>query len=244
MSRTSGTRYFDGEGRAYMEPCLRHTFRWCRDNGIRKVVIFTGSGDGPMFAARSLLPDYENITAVAVTPPVGRLYVRDPNSEQKEFVRSGVSPRIHQFLQAFGVPVVSAHLPFKSTMGDHANPLALVESAFGVLGGGFGLCVQAVLMACDAGRLEAGERVAAATADTAIVAVASRTETFLSPTEGLLVEQILCRPRRYTISKSQHLEYRGSQRPAIEGEVVNQRPALANEAQEDDDDDDDDDIVE
>ena len=219
MTRSSmTTRYFDGEGRDFMEPCLRHTFKWCDEHGVGKVVIFTGTGEGPMFAARNLLPDYESITAVAVTPPAGRLYVRDPTKAERELVRSGVPPRIQQFLQAFGVPVISANLPFKRMEGDQASPWPQVERAYGVLGGGFSLCVQAVLVACDAGRVAVGERVAAATADTAIVAIASRTETFLSPTEGLLVEHILCRPSRYTISKMEHESI--AHRAAIEGSVV------------------------
>jgi hypothetical protein len=230
------TRYFDGEGRAFMEPCLRHTFKWCADHHVGKVVIFTGTGEGPMFAARSLLPDYENITAVAVTPPAGRLYVRDPTKAERELVRSGVPPRIHQFLQAFGVPVISANLPFKQIEGDQASPWPQVERAYGVLGGGFALCVQAVLVACDAGRVAVGERVAAATADTAIVVLAARSETFLSSTEGLLVEHILCRPRRYTISKMNHESL--AHRTAIEGSVV--FGGASRRLPETDDDDDDD----
>jgi hypothetical protein len=79
-----------------------------------------------------------------------------------------------------------------------------VAEALEILGGGFPLCVQAILVACDAGLVGVGERVTAVTADTALSALAARTESFLSPTEGLVVEHIFCRPARYDISRPKH----------------------------------------
>ena len=63
----------------------------------------------------------------------------------------------------------------------------------------FALCVQSILIAADAGYIEVGERVIATTADTAIIALAARTETFISPTEGLIVEHVITRPSVFDI---------------------------------------------
>ena len=103
--------------------------------------------------------------------------------------------------------MVSAHLPFKPLGGpDSPTPHAtIVGEVLSILGGGFPLCVQATLMACDSGAVEVGERVMAVSADTALVLLATRTETFLSASMGLLVEEIVCRPAMFNISKAAHM---------------------------------------
>jgi hypothetical protein len=210
-TRLLQTIYVDSEGRPSMEACIRASFEFCRDHGIGKVVLFTSTGDGAMFAVDNFLTreDFSLIQMVAVTPPAGKPYRLTPDDNKSALVSSGVQPARKDFLRDMGVPVISAHMPFKVTTG--ASPPVWNESAeaFGVLGGGFSLCVQAVLMACDAGEVEMGERVVAASADTSIVAIASRTELFLAPHHGLLVEHIVCRPRRFNISKRHHVALEG-----------------------------------
>jgi hypothetical protein len=121
-------------------------------------------------------------------------------------------------LQALGVEFVSAHLPFKGIHDgrDRSSEWSRVAEAFGILGGGFALCVQAVLVATDAGAVQSGERVAVAAADTAFAAIACRTDAFLSPIDGILIEHIICRPQRYTISKPAHQRLAQMWRPEIE----------------------------
>ncbi len=211
--RTSTTHYFPGEGREHMRECLRQAFRWSADNAVSTVIIFTGSGEGPLFAAEELIAEYDISRVVAVSPPIGRRYKLDPRQEQSEIVEAGVPSDVRDFLQQMGIAVVAAHLPFRPIAGVPAGPLEPVDAALSMLGGGLSLCVQAVLMACDAGQVTPGERVVVATGDTAISAIASRTEAFLSARDGLLVEHIICRPRRYDISKAQH-EYLTQMWPA------------------------------
>ena len=203
------TTYLDGEGREYMRECLEQAFRWCREQSIQKLVIFTGTGEGPVFAVERLLPETPSLKLIAVTPPVGKRFREDPTSSESRVVTAGPSLALREFLRSFGVSVVSAQLPFKPLAQVHSE-WATVEKAYGILGGGFALCVQAALVACDAGELRVGERVAVASADTAIVVRATRTEAILSPSEGLLVEHIICRPSRYSISKPEHIAYRVS----------------------------------
>jgi hypothetical protein len=198
------TIYFDGEGRAYMQACLAHAFRWAFRHNIRAVVIFTGTGEGPLYAVQNLATEYPIGQVVAVTPPSGRAYLADPRDKESGVVRAGLAPPLRAFLQEMGVFVVSAHQPFKAVAGASGSPWANVDAALSILGGGAPLCVQAALVACDAGAVLTGERIVVATADTAISMVASRTDMFLSQTEGLLIEHVICRPRRYDISKREH----------------------------------------
>lgn len=202
------THYVPGEGRRHMENCLAAAVARCSELSLTKLVVFTGTGEGPMYALRALLPqdDYSGIEMVAVTPPVGRPYRLDPRDSTSPIVQAGIASEVRAFLTGAGVPVVSAHLPFKP-IGGRSSPSAdmtEIGEVLAILGGGFALCVQAVLMACDAGEVAMGERVVAATADTAIVVIATRTETFLSKRVGLLVEEIICRPAVFDISKAGH----------------------------------------
>jgi hypothetical protein len=200
------TTYLDGEGRPQIAECIQRAFRWCVEHSTQKLVIFTGTGEGAVFAVERLLPGNPSIKLVAVTPPVGKQFRENPAEPSSRIVASGPSPVLRDFLRSFGVQVISAHLPFKP-LEQSRSEWTIVEKAFGVLGGGFALCVQAALVACDAGELVVGERAVVASADTAIEIRAARTETFLSATEGLLVEHIICRPNKYSISKARHLAY-------------------------------------
>ena len=62
------------------------------------------------------------------------------------------------------------------------------------------LCVQAVLMASDAGYVSLGEHVIAMTSDTSILVRAAGTSRFLT---DLIVREILCKPVLLTIGKSE-----------------------------------------
>jgi hypothetical protein len=207
--RQETTTYFEAEGRASMEECINLSVEWCARTGLRKVVIFTGTGEGPYYAAKEVLPreEYSDLEVIAVTPAVGRAYRAEPGNPDSPVVYAGIRPAMRDELTALGIEVVSAHLPFSGIQigRQRESEWTRVAEAYGVLGGGFSLCVQALLLACDAGSVESGERVVVATADTAFVAVASRTESFLSQSEGLLIEHIICRPMRYSISKRLHL---------------------------------------
>jgi hypothetical protein len=125
-------------------------------------------------------------------------------------------------LIALGVGVTSAHLPFKEMYDgrERTSEWTRVSEAYGVLGGGFALCVQATLMACDAGLIEHGDEVVALTSDTAVAVRACRSESFLSPLDGLLVGHIICRPTRYTISKRIHETITAAQSPSEEQQAI------------------------
>ena len=206
--KTLSTTYLKGEGRAHVLECMEATFRHCRDHDVKTLVIYTASGDGPLLAIERFLsqPQYSPIRVIAVTPSANRTYVEDPRKNERTLVQTGIFGDRRQQIERAGISIVSARLPFRSMLvgSEHKEPMQLVDLAFGVLGGGFSLCLQAAMMACDAGAIIRLERVAAMSADTAIVLVASQSESFFSNKTGLLVEHIICRPLLYDISKSEH----------------------------------------
>ncbi|MBK9262700.1 MAG: hypothetical protein IPM54_23220 [Polyangiaceae bacterium] len=235
--RHESTVYFPGEGKDFLQDCIMQSIEWCIHTQIKKVVIFSGTGAGAHFAATKILTQegYSDLQLIAVTPPFGRPYRTNPADPGSPTVRTGIKQAMRDELAALGVAVVTAHLPFKGIhVGrERSGEWTPISEAYGVLGGGFALCVQAVLMACDAGCLESGERVVVASADTAFSAIACRTESFLSPTEGILVEHIICRPMQYRISKAKHSqlprmwEQSGSNEQAAN--VIDPTPHITNE---------------
>lgn len=229
------TTYFDVEGRASMEQCIQLAADWCVSKKIQTMVIFSGTGEGPHYAATKLLPQalYSGLRVVAVTPPYGRPFRIDPRDPQSPLVHSGIKKAMRDDLAALQVDIVSAHMPFKERYdgNERTSEWTRVAESFGVLGGGFALCIQAILVACDAGFVQHGERVVALTADTAIEALACRTESFLSPLEGLLVGHVVCRPARYNISKRIHETIKvpdvPAPSPAIETTAALPEPQIA-----------------
>jgi hypothetical protein len=104
------------------------------------------------------------------------------------------------------VPIVRAHLPFDPIPANHRNhsilgqDITLIGNALGVFGGGMSLCVQAILMACDAGVVDEGEHVIALSADTSILARSAPTTRFLT---DFIVREIICKPLLLTISRKE-----------------------------------------
>lgn len=203
------TQYLAAEGRENIDRCMDLAFAWCADHEVDTVVIFSGTGEGPRYAARNLLPRerYRDMRVVVVTPAVGRSYRQTPGDPNSPLIRAGLAPEVRDELRALNVAVVSAHLPFKPyAVGfERATEWNRVAEAYGVLGGGFALCVQAAMLAADAGEIPHGARIVSSSADTAVeITYACRTESFLAATDGLLVGHIICRPAKYTISKREH----------------------------------------
>jgi len=145
--------------------------------------------------------EYKHIRIVAVTFPQG-----------KEFTHEGkplevrISGEAERSMNAHNVPVVRAHLPFDpiappfKDRGVLAQDLGLVESALNIFGGGMSLCVQAVMLACDAGAIGLGEHVVAMTADTAILVQAATTRRVL---REMVVREILCKPAILSIGRKE-----------------------------------------
>ncbi|HWY56901.1 MAG TPA: hypothetical protein VNZ03_20710 [Terriglobales bacterium] len=226
---TAPITYFLEEGRANLRECLRTAFRAACNHNIRKIVIFTAQGLGVTIALDefSSRPENAGIRLIAVTFPVGQPF-KDAEGKPVEYeISTDLKRRFHEN----AIPVVRAHMPFDPISSQHrdrgvlGHDLSLVESALNAFGGSMSLCIQAVMIACDAGEVEWGEHVIALTSDTAILAQAAPTRRMLT---DLAVREILCKPAIYNIGRGEKAEDKISQPPemlapgnkAIEGQII------------------------
>ncbi len=200
MQKSSSILYFEHEGRENLPQVLRTVRRAVnRRPELRtlKYVIFTSTGEGPALAY-SQLHEYDP-RIIAVTFPPDFSVMRG---------QTRVSPRISEklcaFFQGINIEVITDRLPFDRIDGmqAHNEQMQVVADVLAVFGGGFALGIQAVLSACDHGEIAIGEKVIALTGDTAAIITASNTRKFLSKDGGLVINEILCKPRNLTISRS------------------------------------------
>lgn len=171
-------------------------------------------------------PEFSKVRLVAVTFPVGQPF---SDTEGKP-VQCVISEELARRLRDHSIPILRAHLPFDpiaSRSGDRGvlgHDLSLVESALNVFGGSMSLCIQAVMIACDAGEVEWGEHVIALTSDTAVLAEAAPTRRMLT---DLAVREILCKPAIYDIGRGEtadrmvgQSELQAGPEKALEGQVI------------------------
>jgi hypothetical protein len=196
------TEYFMQEGKENLARCLQATFAAALAHRVGKVVIFTSAGRGVMMALDEYRSQekYSHIELVAVSfPSQSQFTAGDP-------LEHCIPGSVLETLSERGVPVVRAHLPFDPIrthyvgQGVLGQDFGLIGNALRIFGGSMSLCVQAVLMASDAGFVELGEHVIAMTSDTSILVRAAGTERFLT---DLIVREIICKPVLLTIGKSE-----------------------------------------
>jgi hypothetical protein len=216
-SVSADIEYFFHEGRENMEDCLRISFEAAVRRDVKTLVIFTGIGAGPKLAIEKYLiqPAYADIKIVAVTMPYGTRFSGDTAAGPTE-----ISEEDRELLRQKNVPLVRAHLPFNAIAAHNHNhgvlgqDLSLIANALSIFGGSMSLCVQAALMACDAGEVELGEHVIALTSDTAILVRSSPTERLLI---DFIVREILCKPMSLTIIKNEARITNNSSQLTLEG---------------------------
>ena len=201
MNKTTFIIYFEREGRENLTQVLRALKKaLTKRPELRslKIVMLTANGEGPALAY-ARLADFEP-HVIAVTFPPGYSVKRG-----EEIVKPEIPEKLRIFFQAVGFKIITARLPFDPIANaDHHNAdMRLIQNVLRMFGGGFHLCVQAVLSACDHGELALGERVIAVTGDIAAIITASTTEKFLSAAEGLAINEILCKPRNLTLTRKE-----------------------------------------
>jgi hypothetical protein len=205
--RTSFTvpiEYFLSEGRAHLRSCLSAAFEAAVNHEISKIIIFTSTGVGLKIALEEYCsrPDYRHLKLVGVTFPQGKEFT---TKDRKQFV-SEISESDAEFFKTAGIRLVRAHLPFDPiaptfrSNGVLGQDVSLVGEALSIFGGSMSLCVQAALMACDAGEVQFGEHAIALTSDTAILARVAPTRRLL---RDFIVREIICKPAILTIGKGE-----------------------------------------
>ena len=197
--------YFDCEGRENYEDVLRIAQRRAMQDDISAVIVFSGSDEGAIEAARMFQGDELPPLTVVTYRAESRGYREGEDGEAATFP-IGLSADAEVSL---GTPAVRAAMPFSNEVVvlRYADPkLSGIREALRLLGGGLVLVVQAVLMACDAGRVREGQRVVAFAADTAIVATAAHSDTVFFPDVGMEISEVLCKPSTFSISRDRGLK--------------------------------------
>lgn len=220
---TAPITYYLQEGKANLRQTIKIALEAAKAHSINTVVIFTSKGEGVRVAHDAIHTSgsqLTNIDLIAVTFPQGFHFV----DEKQQPMDVDISPENKDLFRRENIPLVRAHMPFHpippffKNRGVLANDLSLVENALNVFGGSMSLCVQAVLMACDAGVVPIGEHVIACTSDTAILAKATCTTRLLTE---FIVREILCKPAVFDIGMKENKETAlpdQNQPPMLEGE--------------------------
>jgi hypothetical protein len=205
------TEYFLQEGKANIAACLQATFAAALAHQVGKVVIFTSAGRGVLMALDEYRSrdQYSHIQLAAVTFPSQTQFTEGDPAEHS------ISEETQRILDSSNVPVVRAHLPFHPIRAHYeghgvlGQDFSLIGNALRIFGGSMSLCVQAVLMASDAGFVKLGEHVLAMTSDTSILVRAAGTDRFLT---DLIVREVICKPVLLTVGK---LEKPSSKKPVM-----------------------------
>lgn len=193
--------YFDREGRANLPDVIRvvkQKLKSREELRALKVVVMTAEGEGPLLAYNSFATYDPKI--IAVTFPLAFATKRKDGTH----IQPRITERLRKFFAGVGISVIVPDtFPFDHIEGmdGHNQQVKLAKDAITLFGGGFAICVQAVLKACDAGAVESGERVIAIGGDCAGLFTASTTAKFLSRDGGLSINEIFCKARNLTIAR-------------------------------------------
>jgi hypothetical protein len=206
--------YFEREGNDNLADVLRilkRTLKRRPELQRRKIIFFTSVGKGPTLAYQQLEAFEPQLIAVTF-PPSFTVIV---NGER---ITPTISPKIRKFFDAVGIKVLTSRLPFANIDGveAHNQQMALIKNTISLFGGGFYQCVQAVLQACDFGEVAIGETVISVTGDCAAIVTASNTENCFSEEQGIVINEILCKPRNLTIARKKSLPPVEQERPLFE----------------------------
>jgi len=196
--------YFEQEGKQNLSHVLsriRSAFRRREDLRSCKVIIFTAVGEGPALAYNKLKQYNPRIVAVTFQPGFSIKKTDDKDNIIETPIR--LADDLKRFFDGVGVTVLTGRLPFEGfdNVGSVSRDLKLIKDVLSLFGGGFSLCVQAVLQACDMGAVTIGEKVVVMSGDCAAVMTASTTAKFLSADSGLSINEILCKPRNLSITR-------------------------------------------
>lgn len=202
MQKPSRITYFEREGRDNLPDVIKvvgHALKSREELRALKLVIFTAKGEGPLLAWNHFASEYET-RIIAVTFPLS-FSVRKADGT---VVTPRIPPKVQKFFAGVGITIVTPPiLPFDSIegMGPHNQQMKLVKDTISLFGGGFSLCIQAVLHACDAGLADPDEQVIAMSGDCAALMTAALTSKFLSFDSGMSIQEVLCKPKNLNIAR-------------------------------------------
>ena len=205
MIRSSKVQYFETEGRANLSSVIRAIRAFLKSLDSQsvkkpeKIVFLTVQGEGPMLAYnqlqnRSPFDHRGNLSA----------WLANKKAGMEKFFEPQISQKVRDFFSGVKIPIVTNRLPFDDIIGadGHNREMKLLRETLALFGSSVPLAVQAVLQATDAGHVQVGEQVIVATGDTALLVTATSTRMLLQQDhQGFSVNEIICKPRAFTMSR-------------------------------------------
>jgi hypothetical protein len=188
------TEIFETEGKQNVNAVIDIVSAAAANFSIDTVIVFAAAADKVLRLRKTVT---QNVSVIAVTFPAGMV----AHSEGSELVYIGMpSSEDRAALRKEGIQLVQGVMPFRA-LGEISPVPDVLRRTFALFGGGTELCVQAVLMASDAGHLREGDRCLVMSADTALIMRAGNAFRFLRDTSRVVIEHILCKPASYQISR-------------------------------------------
>jgi hypothetical protein len=218
MNKANKIFYFDFEGRNNLSDVIRSIKGYLKSPEPDKphwVIFLTARGEGPILAYRELIEFDVRIAAVTFSSTL-TFKAADGQVHKPE-----IPEKVLKFFSGVEIPVITNRLPFDLINGAdaHNREMQLLARAFGIFGGSVSLAIQAVLQACDAGIIQPGERVIAAAGDCALIVTASGSATFLNKENGLMINEIICKPRTRKRPEAKTIEGNGGKPQALPREA-------------------------
>jgi len=189
--------YFDSEGRENLDKTLELVLARIAEQDIEKVVVFTRDGEAAVELAKRTI----EVPVIAVTFPYKQRFL--DSSGESEITPPTSNPDVVEKIRRSGIRLVRGTMPFQSILIPYVSDPKLegIIQTLKLFGGGLSLCVQAILMATDAGDVEPGQTVIGMSADTAIVATGALSHWLFHPYEGMEIREIICKPKVLTVSR-------------------------------------------
>lgn len=188
------TELYKSEGRENIGATIQNVAKAANVFDVGTIVIFAASAEN-VLKLRDLVDDSRDV--VAVTFPAGYSALVD---DQPQYIGMP-SQDDRRRLQEANVSLVQGIMPFHALGIPNSHEVRVALQTLGLFGGGLQLCVQAILMGCDAGVIPIGDRCIAMSADTAIVAHTESAFRFFSDTSRFSIEHIICKPIAYAITR-------------------------------------------
>lgn len=193
--------YFHSEGKLNLPKTIELVIDRAKKNGIKHIIVFTADGEGA-FKLKEMLGNSE-INIYAATFPYKQVFrTKDSDGNIIDSFAGTSVQEVRKKLDESGVKLVQGVMPLQDIIIPNSKDVKneTIHYTLSLISGGLRLCIQAILMAVDGGHIEPGETVIAMSADTSIVARSSLSTWLFHPTEGLEINEIICKPSRLTVT--------------------------------------------
>lgn len=198
--------YFNSEGIGNIEKTVELVIARAKELDIKHIIVFTANGDGA-FMLKEKLASEESIKVYAATFPYKQVFMKKEEDGSSSETFAGTSlPEIRDSLKSKNITLVQGVMPLQDIIipGTVDEKTQAINYTLSLISGGLKLCVQSILMATDGGFIEPGETVIAMSADTAILATSCISTWLFHPQKGLEIQEIICKPNRFTITHGQN----------------------------------------